>query len=270
MQLASFMNAKWLARAVQSLLGLWALWLFAGLIWQLITPTSSPRPIRLPQAAPNVQHIDPASVTRLFNQTGQNTVSAEASSLSLRALISGSNGVAIIDGIEASAVAVKLGQEAGQYGKLIAAHRDHIVLDKNGAQRKVFLNASGIAQQANSELSHSTIPQSNSVAPVASSGISLTRGQLTGILQGGNLANWSRGLNTSPAGGIAVERASEQQLAQVLQLRDGDIIKAVNGRPLNKLDDISLLYAAFSQQNQLSVLITRQDQQQNLSYTVNP
>lgn len=263
-------HRQWLPRLGQTVLALLLLWLLAGLIWQLLGSTQPARTLRLPHAAPSQQQLDPDSVARLFN-LGGGSVAAEASNLSLRALISGRNGVAIIDGLEASAVAVKLGGEAGQYGKLIAANADHIVLELNGQQRKVYLNASGIAAQTNLANTNTAIPQGNvAVAVNNPAAISLTRGQLTGVLQGGNLANWSKGLNTSPAGGIAVERASEQQLAQVLQLRDGDVIKAVNGRTLNKLDDISLLYAAFSQQNQLSVQITRQDQQQTLSYTVNP
>ncbi|QLI81086.1 hypothetical protein HZU75_05825 [Chitinibacter fontanus] len=262
---------QWLPRLGQTALALLLLWLLAGLIWQLLAPTQPARALRLPHAAPSQHQLDPDSVARLFNQGGSSNVAAEASNLSLRALISGRNGVAIIDGLEASAVAVKLGGEAGQYGKLVAANADHIVLELNGQQRKVYLNASGITAQANSAIANAAIPQGNVAASVNSpAAITLTRGQLTGVLQGGNLANWSKGLGTSAAGGIAVERASEQQLAQVLQLRDGDVIKAVNGRTLNKLDDISLLYAAFSQQNQLSVQITRQDQQQTLSYTVNP
>lgn len=271
MRFTPYFNVKSCARLSQILLAALALWLSAGLIWQLFSPAQAPRALRLPQAAPSQASVDPDSVARLFNNGSSTSVAAEASNLSLRALISGRNGVAIIDGLEASAVAVKLGGEAGQYGKLIAANADHIVLELNGQQRKVYLNASGIAAQANQANPNTAIPQGNvAVAVNNPAAISLTRGQLTEVLQGGNLANWSKGLNTSPAGGIAVERASEQQLAQVLQLRDGDVIKAVNGRTLNKLDDISLLYAAFSQQNQLSVQITRQDQQQTLSYTVNP
>ncbi|WP_348943893.1 type II secretion system protein N [Chitinibacter sp. FCG-7] len=260
-----------LPRLGQSLLVLLLMWLLTGVTWQLLAPGQHGRTLRLPQAAPSQKQIDPESVSRLFSQAATDAVAAESNNLSLRALISGRNGVAIIDGVEASAVAVKLGGEVGSYGKLLAAYHDHIVLELNGQQRKIYLNPQGISPNANPTNASAAIPQNNAnTANSSSTAIGLTRGQLTGVLQGGNLANWSKGLGTSAAGGISIERASEQQLAQVLQLRDGDVIKAVNGRPLNKLDDISLLYAAFSQQNQLSVQIMRQDQQQTLSYTVNP
>ncbi|QLG89511.1 hypothetical protein HQ393_15350 [Chitinibacter bivalviorum] len=273
MQFRPTFHPKQLAHLVQIGLGLLLLWLLAGLLWQIIAPSNQARALRLAQEAPSKSSFDPAAVSRLF-QAGQ-SVAAEASTLSLKALISGSNGVAIIEGVEASAIAVKLGGDVGSYGKLIAANRDHIVIDANGSQRKVYLKASGIAAQPAADYEPGSLPKVSTLAPAANattstSAITLTRGQLTGVLQGGNLANWSKGLGTSAAGGIAVEQASQQQLAQVLQLRDGDIIKAVNGRPLNKLDDLSLLYAAFSQQSQLSVMITRQDQQHTISYTVNP
>ena len=260
-----------LARSIRYLPIALLIWLAVGLIWQLLTPFRPSSTLRLAQAAPNSSALNPDAVLRLFNTS--TAVSKETNALTLKALVSGRDGIAIIEGLEASAVAVKVGNDVGAYGKLIAAMKDHIVLERSGAQTKVYLPASAITSQTlNSAVITPASPiQAN--APVASAeaaGITLTRGQLTGVLQGGNLANWSKGLGTSQAGGILVEQASQQQLAQVLQLRDGDILKAINGRPLNKLDDLSLLYGAFSQQTNLSLLIQRQDKPQTIGYTVNP
>ncbi|WP_027469403.1 hypothetical protein [Deefgea rivuli] len=242
------------------------IWLGAGLVWQLLSPTPHSAALRLAQEAP--KSFNPDAVLRLFKSSTTTTVANEAGSLTLKALISGHSGIAIIEGLEASAVAVKVGGDLGQYGTLLATNRDHIVLEHQGVQRKVYLPASAVASSNNAPITvqPTAVAVSNPVSP----SITLTRGQLTGILQGGNLANWSKGLNTSAAGGIVVEQASQQQLAQVLQLRDGDILKAINGRPLNKLDDLSLLYGAFSQQTNLTLQIQRQDQPQSISYTVNP
>nr|WP_314898590.1 type II secretion system protein N [uncultured Deefgea sp.] len=265
-------SIKHLAHTVQYLAIALLIWLAIGLIWQLLTPNRPGSTLRLAQTAPSSQAFNPDAVLRLFNTS--TAVSSETSALSLKALISGQDGIAIIEGLEASAVAVKVGGDVGQYGKLVAAMKDHIVLERSGSQSKVYLPASAIASLNNAVITSGNPTQANTpvaaVANVEAASISLTRGQLTGILQGGNLANWSKGLGTSQAGGILVEQASQQQLAQVLQLRDGDILKAINGRPLNKLDDLSLLYGAFSQQTNLSLLIQRQDKPQTISYTVNP
>lgn len=262
-------SIKPLALVIQYLVTALLIWLAMGLIWQLISPAVTNNNLRLAQTAPSTQAFNPDLILRLFN-TGV-AASPETHALSLKALISGRDGIAIIEGIEASAVAVKVGDDVGQYGKLVAAMKDHIVLERSGSQSKVYLPASGIASLNNATTAPSvavqaTPPTTNTEA----TGITLTRGQLTGVLQGGNLANWSKGLGTSQAGGILVEQASQQQLAQVLQLRDGDVLKAINGKPLNKLDDLSLLYGAFSQQTNLSLLIQRQDKPQTISYTINP
>ncbi|MGL6040181.1 MAG: hypothetical protein ACRC01_03150 [Deefgea sp.] len=262
-------SIKHLALAIQYLAIALLIWLAVGLFWQLLTPNRPSSALRLAQSAPSSQAFNPDAVLRLFNTTS--VVSNETTGLSLKALISGRDGIAIIEGLEASAVAVKVGDDVGQYGQLIAAMKDHIVLERSGTQSKVYLPASATAAVA--ALNNTPSMSVQAITPAAnveSAGITLTRGQLTGILQGGNLANWSKGLGTSQAGGILVEQASQQQLAQVLQLRDGDILKAINGRPLNKLDDLSLLYGAFSQQTNLSLLIQRQDKPQTISYTVNP
>lgn len=261
-------SLKHLAQVTQYLALALLVWLSAGLIWQLLLPNHRGAPLRLAQPAPKSQAFNSDAVLRLF--LSNNVVAAEASSLSLKALISGREGIAIIEGLEASAVAVKVGTDLGQYGKLLAANHDHIVLEHQGIQKKIYLPASAVP---NTSSTPSAVQLSIPAAPVNNPetiAINVTRGQLTGILQGGNLANWSKGLNTSAAGGIVVEQANQQQLAQILQLHDGDILKAINGRPLNKLDDLSLLYGAFSQQTNLSLLIQRQDKPQTISYTVNP
>lgn len=264
-------SIKHLAQLIQYAAVALLIWLLVGLIWQLLTPSKPSNSLRLAQAAPSAQTLNPNAVLRLFNSNSNSAVANESTNLKLKALISGRDGIAIIEGLEASAVAVKVGSEIGQYGTLIAAMRDHIVLERGGTQSKVFLPASATASVTNTSVVVAAPIQANApVSAAESTGITLTRGQLTGVLQGGNLANWSKGLGTSPAGGILVEQAAQQQLAQVLQLRDGDILKAINGRALNKLDDLSLLYGAFSQQTNLSLLIQRQDKPQTISYTVNP
>ncbi|MBM5570192.1 MULTISPECIES: hypothetical protein [Deefgea] len=262
-------SIKHLALAVQYLAIALFIWIAVGLFWQMLTPNQTSSVLRLAQPAPNTQSFNPEAVLRLF-KTGS-AVSNDSHGLSLKALISGRDGIAIIEGLEASAVAVKVGAEVGQYGKLVAAMKDHIVLERSGVQSKVYLPASAPTSLNPAAISTAAPIQANTPTNnTEAATITLSRGQLTGILQGGNLANWSKGLGTSQAGGILVEQANQQQLAQVLQLRDGDILKAINGRPLNKLDDLSLLYGAFSQQTNLSLLIQRQDKPQTISYTVNP
>lgn len=265
------LSSRQLALLVSAVLASMVLWQLAGLLWLGLTPSQAGRSLRLPAAAPAAQQQDPNLIARLFSGPASSVASEASSNLKLKALVSGTNGVAIIEGLEASAVAVKLGQEAGSHGKLVAAERDHIVLELNGQRRKVFLEQQSIAPQTNTGNTTSNIPtQSTTTTASATPATMLTRGQLTGILQGGNLANWSKGLATHASGGIAVEAASQQALASVLQLRDGDIIKSVNGRNLAKLEDLSLLYAAFSQQSAVSVQIVRAGEAQTLSYTVNP
>ncbi|WP_028450068.1 MULTISPECIES: hypothetical protein [Chitinibacter] len=264
------LSSRQLALLASAVLASMVLWQLAGLLWLGLTPSQAGRSLRLPAAAPAAQQQDPNLIARLFSGPASSVASEASSNLKLKALVSGANGVAIIEGLEASAVAVKLGQEAGSHGKLVAAERDHIVLELNGQRRKVFLEQQSIAPQANTGNTNSTIPTQSTTTASAAPATTLTRGQLTGILQGGNLANWSKGLATHASGGIAVEAASQQALASVLQLRDGDIIKSVNGRNLAKLEDLSLLYAAFSQQSAVSVQIVRAGEAQTLSYTVNP
>jgi len=47
-------------------------------------------------------------------------------------------------------------------------------------------------------------------------------------------------------------------------------MKSVNGRPINNLADISLVFNAFSQHSEVSLVVLRDGAQQTLRYQIQP
>ena len=108
-------------------------------------------------------------------------------------------------------------------------------------------------------------PTQETLAP-----IKLSRGQLLGIIQGGNVGGWDKGLSSAPDGGIRVDNADAQPLARILQLKSGDILKSINNRPINQLSDISLLINSFGLQSSVDLVLIRNGATLTQHYDIQP
>jgi type II secretory pathway component PulC len=89
-------------------------------------------------------------------------------------------------------------------------------------------------------------------------------------MRGGNVAGWDRGLSSAPDGGIRIDRAAVQPFARLLQLKDGDILKSINKRPLVRIADVSLLFFHFGQNPSVDLELIRNGTSLTQGYDIQP
>ncbi len=263
--------APWL-RLLIALLALLLCWLTAGVAARLLGSQGTPPALAHPAAPAQDPHSALRTLGSWFSEA---PASADAApppdNLRLIAVIAGDNGVALIAGIEPEVVAVAAGEEARPGLRLVEVLPDKVILEHGGARRELAFPATPTVSPAPAAATSNLIrPAPPRVQPIPRQTSQIARGQLSGIVQRGNLANWDKGLAPFPEGGIRVTSVAEQPLAQILKLRDGDVVKRVNGREVKALPDISLLYHHFSQSPEVELVVLRDGKQQNLTFKIQP
>lgn len=194
--------------------------------------------------------------------------------LELIAVIAGKDGVALISGTgSAGPVAFPIGKEVRPGLKLVEVRRDRVIFEQGPNRPELAFPAKPSTAQV---LSAGTASAENPVdaPPVAASApvanMSVSRGDLMGIAQQGNLGDWDKGLANFASGGVRVTDADKQPLAKVLNLQNGDIIKGINDRDISQLADVSLIYHYFSQSQDVNVKILRDGKPQQLHFEIEP
>ncbi|GHD58332.1 type II secretion system protein N [Jeongeupia chitinilytica] len=244
-------------------------WLAAGLFWLVLAPRSAVPVLKPPETAPAVPNLVWRNAPAWFGATAG---SETASTLSARliAVIAGDerSSAAVFSGIEASAVAVRVGQAVQPGVQLVRVARDRVELERNGRREILMLDGHDASAMA-----------TTTVAPVAAAATPATgelpaqtlyRGQLAATMQAGNIADWAKGLAAAPGGGILINDPAQQPLARSLQLQAGDVLKSVNGQVLAQPADMSLLLTVFSQQAQIKLSVLRGGAPTTLQYQIQP
>lgn len=263
--------ALWL-RLLIALLALLLCWLAAGVAARLLGGQGTPPALALPATPAVDPHSGLRALGAWFGEAPSNPEAAPPpENLRLVAVIAGDNGVALIAGIEANVLAVAAGEEASPGLRLIEVLPDRVIIEQGGVRRELAFPARPTVSPTPAAASTDLIrPAPPRVQPIPRQTSQLARGQLSSIVQRGNLANWDKGLAPFPEGGIRVTSVAEQPLAQILKLRDGDVVKRVNGREVKALPDISLLYHHFSQSPEVELVVLRDGKQQNLTFKIQP
>lgn len=135
----------------------------------------------------------------------------------------GSAIIAAGDGVQSS---FAIGDEVQPGVKLAAVAFDHVVLDRGGARETLFIDQSVPADAG--AASAATAPASN-----ASGGDELSPQALQG---GVGFAPRSEGGRVT---GLAVQPRGDGAVFRAAGLRPGDVVRAVNGRPIGSVADIS-------------------------------
>lgn len=259
-----------LPRSIEWGLYLLIIWFSVGLLWFIAAPAVSLGSLSMPAQYSAGQQSHKA-LTAWFQVDAEGGEAAPVSDLKLIAVIAGEKGVALVGGLEASAVAIQVGDEFRTGSRLVAVQADRIVIEKNQQRQEVLLpqtapvgvNIDGMEGQAIT----AAIPQPQEKPPVAAK---LSRGQFTMVIQGSNLAGWDKGLVSDRDQGIRIEDASVQPIAKLLKLKNGDVMKSINGRPLKQLEDISLVYNEFTKRTAVELSVLRNGTPQTLIYQITP
>lgn len=268
------LNPNLALRGVIGLAALLLCWQVSGLLSQLLGWQSTQPALVLPTPPATDTGAARAALSRWFiSAEGTQAAANPTAGLQLIAVVTGKRGVALLSGIGSSPVAVGVGKDARPGQRLVEVLADRVVFEQAGVRSELaFPKApSDLITPANKTPAAAVPPPVIADSePLPTQSASISRGQMAGVAQGGNLGDWDKGLANFAGGGIRVAVASEQPLAKVLNLRDGDILKRVNDRELKQLADISLIYHYFSQAQEVNLTVLRDGKQQQLNFKIQP
>ncbi len=174
---------------------------------------------------------------------------------------------------------VRVGTEIVPGAVLDSVFARHILVRRNGAIEKLEFENSGtpgIPGAPLAQLSSQMAPRLPTapsqfrlnVQSVNQNTSALSRGELQSALQDPRqLTNVGR-VQDNPGGGVAVQEAAPGSLLQKLGLLDGDVIRSLNGVPVNSQADLMRLYQHFGQVGQVKVEGLRAGTPLQLNYNI--
>ncbi|MCW1384026.1 PDZ domain-containing protein [Novosphingobium sp. KCTC 2891] len=245
----------------------------AAILWALVTPVSPigawrPATVRIPSPAERAAlfaSVDPfnrgaaSSAGPASSDTG--AVTSLALTLFATRSTPGGGGSAIIAGAGGVQQVVRTGSEVQPGVTLAAVAFDHVVLSRNGARELLYLDQSGDAPSADRVVAAN--PVRDTLAPASAAGPLTVDAARRGIgfgprAEGGRVT----GLEVMPSGDGKVFRAAGFQ--------PGDVITAVDGKPVSGAGDGALLAGALRPGASVSVTVRRGDRQLPLAITLAP
>lgn len=249
--------------------------LSAAILWSLVTPLSPVgawRPVaaRVPSAGERAAlfaSLDP------FNRAARGATSAEeggaVTSLSLTLFgtrsTPGGGGSAIIAGADGVQQAIRVGAEVQPGVTLAGVAFDHAVLARNGARELLYIDQSGPAPDAAGIVAANPVRDGRIARAEASSG----PGALT-------VESARRGIGFGPRAeggrivGLEVMPSGDGQVFRAAGFQPGDLVTAVNGKPVTGAGDSALIAGALRPGASVAVTVKRGDRLLPLAITLAP
>ena len=242
----------------------------AALFWAVVTPVSplgSWRPAGIREMSPSARAALFASIDP-FNRTPPAAASPEQGAVTSLALTlfatrstPGGGGSAIIAGGDGVQNVYRTGAEVQPGVTLAGVAFDHVELSRNGARELLYLDQSGPAPDAQGVVAANpvAVPPGAAAGPGGISIDGLRRGVNFGPrAEGGKVV----GLEVLSSGDGAVFRSAGFQ--------PGDVITAVDGKPITGPGDAALLSGALRPGASISVTVRRGDRQLPLAIALAP
>lgn len=238
-------------------------WQLAGAFWLLLAPGTGGPALGVPRSAPERGTVSREAFLRWYGTDARTEIKAPVD-YSLMAVIAGKGGAALLKGNDGVSLAVRVGDDIRPGSRLVAVEPTRIVIDQGGARQEI------------------RFPQDSAEALIAPTGgraparagapepLRITRGQMVAVMQGGNVAGWDKGLSSAPEGGIRVDKVALQPFAKLLRLSDGDVLKSVNKRPLDRVTDISRISYFFGQDTSVELVLVRNGTTMTQHYDIQP
>jgi len=253
-------------------------WLLTQWAWLFLQPRDIATPPAIAKIDINAAagHVVGAN---LFGVAGESNASADAQMSTLNLRLTGvfafdqeSPSFAIVNTGSKTDEAFKIGEQITPGVVLGEVHPTHILIRRGGAVERVNLEerpegASARPQQPQPRPSPAAPPQLRHRGPT-SAPPNVSRGDVAASLKDPKqIANMGR-VNANPSGGIVVQDVPPGSLAERLGLQIGDVIRNINGKPVNSPADLGRLYLQLGQAPQVHVDGVRGDRPLNLTYNV--
>lgn len=256
----------WLLAALIAFLG-------AALFWAVVTPVSPVGDWR----APGVQTMSATARAALFasldpfNRTAvaagpdpsaaSGTVTSLALTLFATRAMPGGGGSAIIAGGDGVQQVYRVGMEVQPGVTLAAVAFDHVELSRNGAKELLYLDQSKPAPAADGVVAANpaSVPAESTSAGGAIS---------VAALRGG--VNFGPRAEGGKVVGLEVLSADDGSVFRAAGFQPGDVIVALDGKPVTGAADAAALSAALRPGAALSITVKRGDRQLPLAITLAP
>ncbi len=230
-----------------------------------------------PSAQQNTFSLQPLLAAHLFGQVSQELRGGRLENLPISSLnlvltgviASASGGYALISVNGQAQEPFGVGQTVTGNAVLQAVYPDRVVIQRNGALESLMLEG---AEKSPTE--QWVPPAVTSRPPAASENIVRETGANHYMVEREQLAAQMRTpdflrqatMIPSKSGGFQVQQIQAGSLYEKLGLRAGDIIKAVNGQPVNSAEDAIRLYQQIPNIGAVQMEITRGGKPENLYY----
>jgi type II secretory pathway component PulC len=237
--------------------------------WQVFSPPSRIAP-------PSAQaDVDMAAIARLFGAAAPGeTATASSGGLRLKGV------VAPTPGVEASAIfstgigkdiAVYIGREVQPGVKLVEVNPDHVIVERAGVRGRIDLETPRASAVASNAPGARTQGFKLNVARSGTNNFTLSRKELDTALRDPSQLNYLGAIGgVAPTGGVRMEAAPPNSLAQKLGLMPGDVIKKLNGQTVASAGDLARLYTQFGTLSMIQAEVQRGSATVQLSYAIQP
>lgn len=255
----------WAMAALVALLG-------AALAWALVTPVSPlgewrPSSVRLMSPAARAAlfaSVDPFNRNAAAPAQAQSSGAVTSLALTLFATraTQGGGGTAIIAGGDGMQQVYRIGSEVQPGVTLAAVAFDHVELLHNGARELLYLDQSAPAPDAAGVVAANPVPALPGGTGGASGSVSVA------ALRSG--INFGPRAEAGKVVGIEVLSSGDGSVFRSAGFQPGDVIQAVDGKPVTGAGDAAALSAALRPGASISVTVRRGDRQLPLAITLAP
>lgn len=234
----------------------------ARLIYAIVTPVSpagdwrprEPMPMAAEARAQLFARVDPFYRQQAVEGTGTATVTSLSLQLfGLRTNAATGGGSAIVAGEDGVQKSVGVGEEIQPGVRLVAVHFDHIEIERSGARELLYLDQADAAPTAAAGAA-ATLPAGTPAQTTAQVSAPPAPISPSSIRAGVGFA--PRAINGRVTG-IAVNQQGDGSAFAAVGFRPGDVIRAVNGRPIASVGDVAALTSQLQPGARISLEVER-------------
>lgn len=144
---------------------------------------------------------------------------------------------------------------------LEAVQPERIIILRGGAREAVYL------KDLTESLPAGSISRGDPVRPTGQTSATVDRGLMQQQLQKPEFLSQAL-IVPNPGGGFQVREIQPGSLYEKLGLRVGDVIRSVNGQPVNNMDEVMKMYQQFGNSSQINVDVMRGGRNETLHYDI--
>ncbi len=247
--------------------------------WLVVKPPLPPLVLAPPTPSPqqNTFSLQPLLAAHLFGQVSQELRGGRLENLPISSLnlvltgviASASGGYALISVNGQTQEPFGVGQTVTGNAVLQAVYPDRVVIQRNGVLESLMLEGAENSPPAQwtppvAARRPAAVPE-NIVRETGANRYTVEREQLTAQMRTPDFLRQATMIPSS-GGGFLVSQMQPGSLYEKLGLRAGDVIKTVNGQPVNSAEDAIRLYQQIPGVGAVQMEITRDGKSEHLYY----